>query len=87
MKAERKFIKDTINVKSNSDVLINNSIILETTTANAKFIPDYFKFFFASASAKLNENSRLKLKKPFPRYFGQTTNETIFLSVKPPADV
>ena len=42
--------------------------------------------FFTSVAAKLNEKI-VKAKKPFSHYFGQITDETIFLYPTTPADI
>ena len=64
---------------------INNLLIGETTTTNAKFIANHSNISFISVAAKLNEKI-VKAKKMFFHY-GQTTDETIFLSPTNPADI
>ena len=65
---------------------INNLLIGETITTNAKLIANHFNTFFTSVAAKLNEKI-VKAKKLFSHYLGQTTDETIFLSPTTPAAV
>ena len=65
---------------------INNLLIGETITTNAKLIANHFNTFFTSVAAKLNEKI-LKAKKLFSHYLGQITDETIFLSPTTPEQV
>ena len=46
LKAVWKTIKEIINVKNKSDVPINNLLIGETLTTNAKLIANHFNTFF-----------------------------------------
>ena len=59
-----KTINKVINVKNNNDVPINNLLIGERTTANAKLIANHQNNFFTSVAAKLNEKI-VKAKNPF----------------------
>ena len=58
----------------------------QTTSTNAKLIGNHFNTFFTSVAAKLNEKI-VKAKKPFAHYFGQITDQTIFLYPTTPADI
>ena len=65
---------------------INNLLIGEAITTNAKLIANHFNTFFTSVAAKLNEKI-VKAKKLFSHHLGQTTDETIFLSPTTPKQV